>query len=116
METAKSLGKIGGLEACRMASSLLDDPDPRVRLAAVTALGEIGLPEGLDRLVEVVFGGDDEEIRAWAAWSLGEIGDIRAIEHLQEACVKCPPKVRDKALDSLVEVFGMGGGQGDGEV
>ena len=119
MEAAKALAKIGGEEACRMAASLLDDPDPRVRLSAVTSLGEIGLAEALDRLVEVLFGEDEEEIRAWAAWSLGEIDDIRAIEPLQEACVKCPPKVREKALDSLEEVFGMGraagknGGGGD---
>ncbi len=114
MTAAKALATIGGEEACRMAMSLLEDEDPRVRLSAVTALGEIGLADSIDRLVEVIFGDDDEEIRAWAAWSLGEIGDFRAVEHLQEACVKCPSAVRDKALDSLEQVFGIGGG-GDGK-
>ena len=116
MTVAKALATIGGEEACLMASSLLEDEDPRVRLAAVTALGEIGLADALDRLVEVLFGEDGEEIRAWAAWSLGEISDRRAIEPLQEACLRCPPAVRDKALDSLEQVFGIGRGDGEGEI
>jgi len=110
---------LGGAGAGRVAVSRREDADPRVRLAAVTALGEIRIVDALDQLVEVLFSEDEEEIRAWAAWSLGEIGDVRAIGPLQEACVQCPPKVREKALDSLEEVFGMGrdhqraGGGGD---
>ena len=52
-----------------------------------------------------MFGQEDEEIRAWAAWSLGEIGDERAVEHLQKAYKTCPTEVMKKAKDSLVEVF-----------
>jgi hypothetical protein len=59
----------------------------------------------VDALVEVMFGQDEEEIRAWAAWSLGEIGDARAVEHLQRAYKTCPMEVMKKAKDSLVEVF-----------
>jgi HEAT repeat protein len=110
MAAAKALATIGGDEACRMALALLEDKHPQVRLSAVTSLGEIGLADALDQLVDVIFGEDDEEIRAWAAWSLGEIGDSRAVEHLQEACIKCPPAVREKALDSLEQVFGIGTG------
>ena len=71
----------------------------------MTTLGEIGHNKALDALVEVMFGQDDEEIRAWAAWSLGEIGDERAVEPLQRAYKTCPMEVMKKARDSLVEVF-----------
>ena len=71
----------------------------------MTTLGEIGHNKALDALVEVMFGQDDEEIRAWAAWSLGEIADERAVEPLQRAYKTCPMEVMKKARDSLVEVF-----------
>jgi len=116
MTAAKSLATLGGEEAFRMALTLVEDEHPQVRLSAVTALGVIGLEDALDRLVEVMFGEDDEEIRAWAAWSLGEIGDLRAVEHRQEAGVKCPPMVQEKALDSLEQVFGIGSNDRKDEV
>lgn len=90
-----------------MVLGLTEDDHPLVRLTAVTSLGEMGLSAALERLVEIVFGEDDEEIRAWAAWSLGEIGDPQAIGPLKEACQHCPPQVHDKARDSLREVFDL---------
>ncbi|HNX40199.1 MAG TPA: HEAT repeat domain-containing protein [Methanothrix sp.] len=104
-EAVKSLGRIRGEAACDMALSALKDEDWDVRYVAVTTLGEIGHKKALDRLVEVMFGAEDEEIRAWAAWSLGEIGDERAIEPLQKAYKTCPLEVMKKAKDSLEEVF-----------
>jgi HEAT repeat protein len=68
-------------------------------------LGEIGHNKALDALVEVMFGQEDEEVRAWAAWSLGEIADERAMEPLMRAYKTCPTEVMKKAKDSLVEVF-----------
>ncbi|NYT01815.1 MAG: HEAT repeat domain-containing protein [Methanosarcinales archaeon] len=102
-----SLARIRGPEACRLAAGALRDPDERVRLAAVTALGEIGLADPLQALIEVMLGDDHEEIRAWAAWSLGEIRDPRAVGPLKEACASGPEPVRNKAMDSLREVFGL---------
>jgi HEAT repeat protein len=104
-EALKSLGKIKAKEACDLALQALQDPEWQVRYTAVTTLGEIGHNKALDALVEVMFGGEDEEIRAWAAWSLGEIADIRAIEPLKLAYKTCPTEVMKKAKDSLVEVF-----------
>lgn len=104
-EALKSLGRIKGERACDIAQKSLTDEDYRVRLAAVTSLGEIGRSEAIDALVDVMFGGDEEEIRAWAAWSLGEIGDPRAVEPLMKAYKTCPMEVMKKAKDSLVEIF-----------
>ena len=52
-----------------------------------------------------MFGEDEEEIRAWSAWSLGEIRDERAVEHLRKAYKTCPMEVMKMARESLVEVF-----------
>lgn len=104
-QSLKSLAQIKGVEACSLALSALKDEAYDVRLACVTALGEIGHAKALEPLVEVVFGQDEEEIRAWAAWSLGEIGDPRAVEPLTRAYKTCPMAVMKKARDSLVEVF-----------
>jgi HEAT repeat protein len=104
-EALKSLGRIKGEQACHLALCSLEDEDSVVRLNAVTALGEIGNNFALDRLVEVMFGQDKPEIRAWAAWSLGEIGDERAVEHLIKAYKTCPMEVMKKAKASLEEVF-----------
>ncbi|MBN1235318.1 MAG: HEAT repeat domain-containing protein [Methanotrichaceae archaeon] len=106
-EALKALGKIKSEKACDLALQALKDQDWQVRYTAVTTLGEIGHNKALDALVEVIFGPDDEETRAWAAWSLGEIGDERAIEPLQRAYKTCPTEVMKKAKDSLVEVFGL---------
>ena len=104
-EALKSLGKIKGEAACDLALQALHDQDWQVRYTAVTMLGEIGHNKALVPLVEIMFGPEDEEMRAWAAWSLGEIADERAIEPLQRAYKTCPTEVMKKAKDSLVEVF-----------
>lgn len=104
-EALKSLSKIKGERACDLALSALKDGDWQVRYTAVTSLGEIGHGKALDCLVDVMFGPDDEEIRAWAAWSLGEIKDERAIEPLKKAYKTCPTEVMKKARDSLTEVY-----------
>lgn len=104
-EALKSLARIRGEKACNLALSALNDEDYGVRLTAVTTLGEIRSRLALDPLIEVMFGKDEEEIRAWAAWSLGEIGDERAVEHLRKAYKTCPMEVMKKARDSLEEVF-----------
>ncbi len=104
-EAVKSLGRIKGEAACDMALLALKDEDWDVRYAAVTTLGEIGHNKALNALVDVMFGGDDEEIRGWAAWSLGEIADERAVEPLQRAYRTCPLEVMKKAKDSLEAVF-----------
>jgi HEAT repeat protein len=104
-EAMRSLAGIKGQEACALATAALQDEDAGVRLAAVSSLGEIGLSSALEPLAEVMLGSDEEEIRAWAAWSLGEIGDERAVPLLMKACKTCPLQVMKMAEESLVQVF-----------
>lgn len=106
IEALQSLGKKRGETACQLARSALCDNDFNVRIKAVTTLGEIGHNLAFNDLVDILFGQDDEDIRAWAAWSLGELGDRRAVEHLRKACKTCPEKIVKTSRASLEEVFG----------
>jgi len=104
-EALRSLSGIRGQKACALAVGALQDEDAGVRLAAVTCLGEIGHSSALEPLAEVMLGGDEEEIRGWAAWSMGEIGDERAVPLLKKAYRTCPMQVMKMAKESLAQVF-----------
>jgi HEAT repeats len=51
----------------------LRDPEPRVRLAAAWALGEIESPDAIPPLVEALARDEEAQVREAAAWALGEI-------------------------------------------
>jgi HEAT repeat protein len=61
---------------------MLVDPDPRIRLAAVRAAGELGLEAARPILINMLLDGeeDDDAVIAAAIWSLSQIGgeDVRA--------------------------------------
>lgn len=71
----------GGLEALVPLTGLLADKDPRVRLAAVGALGRIGRPEVIGYLQNAL---EDEKplVRGQAALALGKTQDPEAVQHL----------------------------------
>ncbi len=51
----------------------LRDPEPRVRLAAAWALGEIESPDAIPPLVDTLARDEEAGVREAAAWALGEI-------------------------------------------
>jgi len=59
--------------------------DWRVRLRATEALGELGMPGAIPRLLEVLTKDPDTAIRQDAARALGKIGDAQAIDPLIQA-------------------------------
>lgn len=76
------LGLIGDREAAGVVASFLADPDPEVRVAAVSALGRAGTAESV-ALVGATSGDADWRVRARAAASLGDLGDPAAIPTLR---------------------------------
>ncbi len=65
--------------------ALANDPEPRVRLEVVIALGLRRDAESLDLIAARVFDEADEEVRYYAASALGELRDARATQHLIHA-------------------------------
>ncbi len=67
------LGRIGGAEAVKILISLLNNPEKRVRLAAIDAISDTGDPQLIDFLVAVM-DDPDYEVRVEASWSLRKAG------------------------------------------
>ena len=51
----------------------LEDPEPKVRIAAAWALGEIESPDAIPPLAEALARDEEAQVREAAAWALGEI-------------------------------------------
>ena len=73
------LGLLKDLPAWQTVARNLHDPQPRVRLSAVRALGQLGLRQGVEPLIGILDGDEEPGIRAAAAWALGRIRDARAV-------------------------------------
>jgi HEAT repeat protein len=97
-------------------SGAMDDDEDYVGAAAAYALGTIGDPRAVDRLIEVA---QDEQrdwlVRGQAVWALGEIGDERAFPVVLAALddPECEPEALaalggfedDKALDIFARYY-----------
>ena len=84
----------------------LDDPDPWVRVSAVTALGELG-EEGRSAtglLLRLLQGDADAEVRARAARALASIGAQDAAGPLLDALASDESKVARAAAGALVRL------------
>ncbi|MBD3867793.1 MAG: HEAT repeat domain-containing protein [Acidobacteria bacterium] len=76
-EAARALGRIGGVEAIRLAGALLDDPSHGVRAEAVLALGLSRDGGVLDRMLKLA-GDESPRVRANLALALSLVpGDRR---------------------------------------
>lgn len=85
----------------------LSDPDIRVQMAAVTALGDIGDPIAVPDLTMVGLAHPEPEIRAASAIALGKIADpARCIPALLDATADENAGVRREALDGLSRHYG----------
>lgn len=97
LSTASYGGEAPYLRAYRL---LLDDPDPTVRAAAVSALGRHGRLSDVPRITGVLLG-DEAKIARWeAARGLQRLHDARAIDPLIEAATEDPDM--DVRLASVV--------------
>ncbi|MCC6466518.1 MAG: HEAT repeat domain-containing protein [Planctomycetes bacterium] len=85
----------------------LSDPDIRVQMTAVTALGDIGDPIAVPDLTMVGLAHPEPEIRAASAIALGKIADPgRCIPALMDAAADENAGVRREAVDALSRHYG----------
>lgn len=82
---------------------LLDDPSPRVREAALLAIGHDERP-ALRTRVERMLRSDDVSLVTMAAWALGELEDHESVGPLQAELDHSSPKVRMTAAWALGEI------------
>jgi cyclophilin family peptidyl-prolyl cis-trans isomerase/HEAT repeat protein len=80
--------------------TLAADPEARVRRRAATAIGRVGLPEGVKPL-SAMLADTDSEVREMAAFGLGLIGDASAAPALTAALADASPIVRGRAAEAL---------------
>lgn len=90
-----------------LRNRFMGDPDPRVQVAAVNALGEIGDPDAVPDLVQVGLGHPDHDIRAASAVALGSIEDpSRVLPALEGATNDENATVRRQAVDAISKHYG----------
>lgn len=97
---AEALGG-GGREALDLLTAATYDPDPDVAEAATTALGSLGNPGAVDRLLDIARHGADKLVREAAVASLGALGDERAVPVLLDLVATGPPQVRRRCVAAL---------------
>jgi HEAT repeat protein len=98
---AKMLG--GSTISDEALGKLLDDPSPRVREAALLAIGHDERP-ALRTRVERMLRSDDVSLVAMAAWTLGELEDHESVGSLQGLLDHASPRVRMTAAWALGEI------------
>ncbi len=90
--------------ACTALGRVLADGDDAQRCCAVRALGRIGDPAAVGRLIEALMD-EDEDVRADAAEALGRIGDERAAAALIDTLLQDPSgDAKAYAIAALVRI------------
>jgi HEAT repeat protein len=85
----------------------LSDPDVRVQIAAITAMGDIGDTNAVPDLAVVGLDHPEPDIRAASAVALGKIADpTRVLPALSEACLDDNALVRRQAVDAISKHYG----------
>lgn len=102
IELVRLLGESRKATAILPLLGVLDTPDQPsdVRVAAASALGQIGHADAVPGLVAATQDGDDAVV-AEAARSLGRIGDKRAVDALVATLSRSDPTVRQMAARAL---------------
>ncbi len=100
-ECAETLGALASPASLATLVAATEDPEVGVREAAVTALGEIGDPVVVPRLLALAGGDDDVLVREAAVAAAGAVGDETAVPTLLELVAAGPPQVRRRCVVAL---------------
>ena len=89
-----------GRAAARDLMRLAADPDARVRLRAVLAIGRVGLASGVQPLIAATRDADPD-VRRTAVFALGLLGDHSAEGPLAALLTDADPAMRGRAAEAL---------------
>ena len=108
-EAVVSLGRMSMAEAYGYVLPMIDDPDPLVRAAAARALGTIGNPAGVHRLMGRLEEEPESDVESEIVWALGQIGDPAAVPLLEKRAVNSlfnrpPREIRVSAYHALAAI------------
>lgn len=92
--------------ATAVCKGALQDPDPRVRMAACTAWATRGGPEAVDLLAARYQTDTELDVRLRALRCLGELGNSAAVPVLAKALEDSDPAVQYRAVGALKKVSG----------
>lgn len=103
LETAAGFDTAAAASICRGA---LQDPEPRVRMAACSAWAKRGGPEAVQLLAARYQTDTEIDVRLRALRELGTLGDKEAIPVLARALEDSDPAVQYRAVAALKKVSG----------
>ncbi|WP_128380569.1 HEAT repeat domain-containing protein [Streptomyces cavernae] len=99
------LGATGAVSrTTEIARALRDDPHTEVRIKAARALGRLGMPDGLEPLMEAVRPGHPVGLRIVAAGALGSLGALAATGPLGRLLGDPDPHVAATAARALLRL------------
>src|SRR5579872_971601 len=81
-------------------TTLVSDPDPRIRRRAALAIGRVGLPDGVTAL-QPLLTDSDPDVRQMAAFALGLLADTGSVPSLTAALQDSDARVRGRAAEAL---------------
>lgn len=105
-EIIHALGKFPTAESLAAVRGALNDPEADVRVSACQALGNLGGPDAVVSLTEVLRGDVDADVRLAAARALGQTREQAAIAALGTALEDSDPSMQYLAVTSLKNVTG----------
>ena len=105
---AEALGPLEAVAAWRDIAALLDDVDVRVRVNAVRALGQLGVPDAGDAVARCLEPAGPAALRAEAACALGQIGADRYVPLLVTGVENRDHSVAHNSAEALTKAGDAG--------
>lgn len=82
-------------------TTALYDIDAKVRLAAATAIGNLGIKSAIQSLIDTLQD-TDNDVRETSLWAISKIGDHKAIQDIRNFLQDDLPRIRVTAAYALV--------------
>lgn len=102
LEALTAIGKIGAAASIPVVASFLGSSNKKLKLAAISALAEIGGPSSIKKLCETLTGQSDTDVAV--VDTLARIQDHQCLERLAELLSSRFVDLRNAATDHLIAI------------